>query len=160
TFSHADVMLAAHGHLIVSGYETQPDANGPHKVYDIDPATGATRAWAPAFTDPSGQPSVYALASDDQRLYVGGTFQSVDGQPTGGIAAVRWSDMGLEPIAFDAVQNVHALTASQGHLIAMGDAPGRTSPTIATLDAATGALGPNAPLPLPYPMSMYSFAGP
>ena len=68
--------------------------------------------------------------------------------------------MGLEPISYAAIQHVHKLTTAQGRLIAMGDVPGKTSPTIATLDASTGALSVCAPLPIATGINIYSFAGP
>lgn len=155
-FSYVESMLAAEGHLIVTGQESPGAAS--ERVFDLDPATGSTRAWAPTFANPAGPVSVDALARDDERLYVGGFFQSVNDQSTGGVAAFRWSDLGLEPVSFGSILGVRALAVAPGRLIAVGDVAGRPSPTLAALDLASGALLTWAPLGSAW-LDPYSLAG-
>jgi hypothetical protein len=61
-----------------------------NNVAAIDVATGTPiRKWHPNVNNGEGATEVRALAVMNRRVYIGGTFNSVDGQPRRNLAAVR-----------------------------------------------------------------------
>jgi hypothetical protein len=68
-------------------------------VAAIDVATGAAiPTWTPQVTG-GDSASVHALAVKDGRVFIGGTFTAVDGQPRQNLAAVDAAGGSVDPFA-------------------------------------------------------------
>jgi hypothetical protein len=71
-----------------------------NNVAAIDVATGTPiRKWHPNVNNGEGATEVRALAVMNRRVYIGGTFNSVDGQPRRNLAAVRVNGGKVSPFA-------------------------------------------------------------
>ena len=69
-------------------------------VAALDVATGTPiRKWHPNVNNGEGTTEVRALAVMNRRVYIGGTFNSVDGQPRRNLAAVRVNGGKVSPFA-------------------------------------------------------------
>jgi hypothetical protein len=92
---------------------------------------------------------VRSLVSDGQRLYVGGLFTTVNGQPRRRVAAVDLATGAVDPtFRADASSNVYALALGGGKLFVGGTYSTFMNvprSRIAAVDLATGALDPYAP---------------
>ncbi len=120
-----------------------------NKVAAIDVATGAPiRTWKPAVTSNDGQaPVVRALAVKDGKVYIGGKFTTVDGQPRRNLAAVDAStgavDPSFAPSVGDSTSTVFALLPDTSKIYIGGqfaNVNGTSRGNLAAVDASTGAL--------------------
>jgi hypothetical protein len=124
-----------------------------HHIAAIDATTGVPTAWNPTAqdSDPTIPGTVHALALSGGRVYAGGNFVGIGGQPRANLAALE-ETTGLAT-AFNANLNlypVHALVASANVLYVggvFGTIGGQSRSCIAALDPVTGAANswnPNA----------------
>jgi len=120
-----------------------------NNVAAIDVATGTPVSnWRPAVTgDSSTNTEVRALAAKNGRVYIGGTFASVDGQPRRNLAAVD-AVTGAVSSSFDTVVGdstsvVYGLAANDSRLYVGGkfaEVDGTRRGNLAALDSSSGAL--------------------
>jgi hypothetical protein len=120
------------------------------KVAAIDVATGAAiRAWTPQVTGGSSA-VVKSLAVKDGRVFIGGNFTAVNGQPRQNLAAVDAVDGSVESFApqvsnGSATPFVEALLAGNSKLYVGGffnSVDGKARQRLAAIDLQTGALDP------------------
>ena len=79
-------MLIHQGILYVGGVFDRVDGEAVTSLIAFDLGEGR-RAWQPVLAAGMQSPAVFALSTDGDQLYVGGGFESVDGQPRVGLAA-------------------------------------------------------------------------
>ncbi|MBI5169569.1 MAG: hypothetical protein HZA61_08785 [Candidatus Eisenbacteria bacterium] len=108
-------------------------------------ADGSLSPLAPVFTGPSTLSGVRALALVGTRLYVGGDFTTVNGQPCRPLLA--FENESSDPIAWDSgiTSPVYALASAGDTLYAGGTfrlVAGQQRPALAAFDGPTGALLP------------------
>ena len=152
-------MLGVQGRLFVLGTFPLLGGGTRYGVGEVDPVTGDLRPWAPVFATPGSYVSLDALATDESRLYVGGHFMTVDGAAHEGLVAFRLSDLALEPVEFDAVTDVRAITASDSRVFVIGSRAGWPQPSLFAFDRLTGAALPWTPLGgFDWQMSPYSWS--
>ena len=85
------------GALFVGGSFTNVDGSYRPHVAELDPRTGAlVTGWTPT-TVGAVDGDVWALAVSDDRVYLGGDFTSVNGNPVSHIAAVNRTDGAAVP---------------------------------------------------------------
>ncbi len=114
----------------------------------VDAVTGAGDLNFSASTDTGIGTEVLALATDGQRLFVGGLFKSVDGSSRSNLAAVNlFTGALVDGWNASATASVDALNVAGGNLYAGGlfaniRNPGgaQSQPYLAKLDPATGAV--------------------
>jgi Ca2+-binding RTX toxin-like protein len=125
-------------------------------VAAIDVTTGAPiPTWTPQVTDAEGAAAVHSLAVKDGRVFIGGNFTAVGGQPRHNLAAVAAADGSVDPFAPRVLhttatpsgQNSHvmALLASDSKLYVGGwfnTADGKSRANLAAFDLESGALDP------------------
>jgi hypothetical protein len=118
----------------------------------VDPDSGAVQPWAPQIDLEYNyyyyEPRVRAMAIDKHRLYIGGRFSSVSGEPRNALAAVdletgkavHWNPTLVDVIPYAEVDVI----ASQSGNVYVGGAfrkvNGVTRDYAAAFDAASGAL--------------------
>jgi hypothetical protein len=113
----------------------------------IDVATGAAlRDWKPEVTGDGAV--VHSLAVKDGRVFIGGNFTAVEGEPRTNLAAVDAVDGSVEPFAprvGGASSYVYALLASDSKLYIGGafkTVEGQPHQALAAFDLAKGELDP------------------
>jgi hypothetical protein len=114
----------------------------------ITASTGAGDLSFSAGTDTGVGTKVTALATDGERLFVGGLFKSINGSPRTNLAAVDLSTGALSPgWTASANASVDALTVADGSLYAGGlfsnirnGGTTLSQPYLAKLDAVSGAI--------------------
>lgn len=114
----------------------------------ITASTGAGDLSFSAGTDTGTGTKVTALATDGERLFVGGLFKSINGSPRTNLAAVDLSTGALSPgWNASASASVDALTVADGSLYAGGlfsnirnGGTTLSQPYLAKLDALSGAI--------------------
>jgi hypothetical protein len=115
----------------------------------VDVATGEiVRSWRPRATGDGAV--VHSIAVKDGRVFVGGNFSAVDGQPRNNIAEVEPTDGSLKPFApeityvpNDQPPAVNTMLLDGSRLYVGGDfnaADGKSRPRLAAFSLATGAL--------------------
>ncbi len=147
------VMLPVGDRIVLGGsFTSLVDPSGtsfPAKnLAVINAATGAGDLGFAASTDSGLGTEVLALATDGQRLFVGGLFKSMNGSPKSNLAAVDlFSGALVQDWNASATASVDALTVAGGNLYAGGlfaniRNPGgaQSQPYLAKLDPATGAV--------------------
>jgi hypothetical protein len=93
-------MAEANGKLYVAGEFTgmvAPGGGGPvprRYLAALDAASGELLSWNP---DPDGPVRALARSADGRRLYVGGNFDSIGGQPVRNLAAIDLATGALDP---------------------------------------------------------------
>ena len=95
-----------------------------HRLLALDAATGARVAgFAPTLTGSNAMPNsrggVYDLALDGGRLWVGGAFTAVDGEPAGGLAVLDAATGDAADVAvpsYDQQVNAVELSADQAYV--------------------------------------------
>lgn len=155
-----DTELSADGKtLYVGGKFTRVRENPPgvagrsiavNSVAAIDVATGeAISAWNPKVT--GGSATVRALEIAGDRVFIGGNFTTVGGQPRQNLAAVDAVDGTVEPFAPNVTASgtttptVYGLLAGGSKLYAGGvfnNVDGKARAKLAAFSLATGALDP------------------
>ncbi len=83
----------------------------------LDPVTGIVSDWSP---NPIGGYGVYELEADQNRLYVGGDFNSVNASNINYIVAFDLSDMSMVDLGLGLDDEVHALEITQESLFIGG----------------------------------------
>jgi len=119
-----------------------------NNVAAIDVATGTpVNGWRPAVTgDASTNPEVRSLAVKNGRVYIGGKFANVDGQPRRNLAAVDATSGALGPFSATVGTDtsiVYALAADASRLYVGGtfaSVNGATRGNLAALNPTSGAL--------------------
>ena len=120
-----------------------------NNVAAINVATGAPiTGWKPNVAgDASVVPEVRALTAKNGRVYIGGKFVSVDGQPRRNLAAVDAASGAVAgsfaPTVGDSASVVYALAATDTKLILggkFGNVNGTSRGNLAAVDATSGAL--------------------
>jgi hypothetical protein len=123
-------------------------------VAAIDVATGAAiPTWTPKVTGDGA--SVHSLAVKDGRVFIGGNFTAVDGQPRQNLAAVDAADGSVDPFAPRVSHTTATPTGQNSHVMALlaGDSKlyvggwfnsvdGKSRINLAAFDLQTGALDP------------------
>jgi outer membrane protein assembly factor BamB len=133
------------GKIVLGGDFTGLGGVARSSLAALDATTGELRPWAPRVQRASFE-SLTALATDGERLFVGGDFTSVNGAPRRGLAAFRLSDLVLLPWRADISDNspwsIEALAVAAGTLFVGGEfesVRGQPAGSFAALDAETGA---------------------
>jgi hypothetical protein len=148
------------GTLYIGGKFTRVRENPPgipgdsvevSNVAAIDVATGAAlKSWTPQVTGTDEHPAIVrSLAVKDGKVYIGGNFAAVGGEPRQNLAAVDATDGSVDPYFAPNVSKttktpwVYALRAGDSRLYAGGsfnkvDGKGRAN--LAAFNLATGAL--------------------
>ena len=120
-----------------------------NNVAAIDVATGApVNGWRPAVTgDGSTNPVVRSLAVRNGKIYIGGKFANVDGQPRRNLAAVDAATGAVsstfKPVVGDSTSMVYALAADASRVYVGGKfsrVNGTGRGNLAALDLSSGAL--------------------
>jgi hypothetical protein len=120
-----------------------------NSVAAIDVSTGeAISSWNPKVT--GGTATVRALELEGDKVFIGGNFTAVGGQPRQNLAAVDATDATVDPFAPNVTMSgsttppyVYALLASGSRLYAGGqfnNVDGKQRAKLAAFDLATGAL--------------------
>jgi hypothetical protein len=87
--------------------------------------------------------TVRALATDGNRLFVGGQFTTIKGQPRANLAAVSLTNGNVQPFVANASGNVYALEVSNGSLYVGGkfnQINGAARRKLAKVNPSTGAV--------------------
>jgi hypothetical protein len=150
-----DILLAGDKVYLAGAFTQITDTDGTtfarNNLAAIDADTGQLTSWNPSATNPANpsKSSVrsMALSSDGTRLFVGGTFTRVGGQPHSRLAAIKRLTGEVDG-AWNAsvVGPVHALVVSGNKLYLGGNfttVAGEPRQQLAAVDAATGTLDPN-----------------
>src|SRR5919107_777448 len=115
----------------------------------IDVATGeAISTWNPNVTGGNAMIRALELSADGNKLFIGGNFTAVGGQPRQNLAAVDAASGTVEPFAPTVMASgqtpwVYALLANDSKLYVGGAfniVEGRSRPRLAAFDLSTGAL--------------------
>lgn len=127
-----------------------PDASGRvprNYLAAINAETGELASWNPA---PDGPVLTLAAPADRARLYVGGDFKTIGGQPAGGLAAVHPTTGAIEgsfaPPQFDGPIRALALQAGRLYVggefsvVTLADGTAVARSLVAALDPGTGRL--------------------
>jgi hypothetical protein len=133
--------------------ENPPDVPGARvrvsNVAAIDVATGAAiPTWTPQVTGDGAV--VRSLAVKDGKVFIGGNFSAVGGEPRQNLAAVSATDGSVDPFAPQVSKTtgtpyVYALLPGDSRLYVGGwfnNVDGKTRRNLAAFDLATGALDP------------------
>ncbi len=145
--------------LYIGGKFTQVRENPPgvpggatvqaSNVAAIDVATGAAiPSWNPQVTGDGA--AVHSLAVKDGKVYIGGNFTAVGGEPRQNLAAVSATDGSVDPFAPQVSKTtkrpwVYTVLAGDSKLYAGGlfnTVDGKTRGNLAAFDLATGELDP------------------
>jgi hypothetical protein len=120
-----------------------------NSVAAIDVATGeAISTWNPGVTGGTATVRALELSADGNKVFIGGNFASVGGQPRQNLAAVDATDGSLDPFAPTVTASgqtpwVYALLANDSKLYVGGAfsiVEGKSRPRLAAFDLSTGAL--------------------
>lgn len=150
--------LSVSGPLVLAGGRFSEVVERPRAhLAALDVASGALD---PGFTtEADGVVRALALSSDGQRLYVGGDFATIGGQPRAKVAALDLAtgavDLGFAPAAPNGAVRALALSPDGGRLYLGGAFNSLSTPSgeaarpahLAALDTGTGTLLPWSPPP-------------
>ncbi|MDE2371927.1 MAG: PQQ-binding-like beta-propeller repeat protein [Burkholderiales bacterium] len=142
----------ANGRLYLAGAFSSIGGAARVDAAALDPTTATAVAWNPVLRSASGLTELRAMAIVGSTVYLGGTYDSVEGQARPGLAAVSLGDASLLPWSPALAARVYGLpgyvnamtaTASTVYVSGVLAAAGAASAqSLAALDAASGALRP------------------
>jgi trimeric autotransporter adhesin len=142
------VISAWENNLYVGGYFTCANGKDRTGIAALDAATGQPTEWNPVVSGESK--SVYAIAVDDNTVYLGGSFTSLNGNARNNTGAVSKATGEVQPWTSDADGEVLSLILSGNTVFAQGlfrHIGGKARTTVAALDAASGEVRNWDPLP-------------